>query len=197
LATDDVVGVSFLITTRGHVVKISAKDEDKDAWRGYLARHDFARALSHCRTDAQREEVHCAQAERAMAANDAGKAARCYAKAGDFVDADVVVKMFRDRNEVDALETYLRRRLDLREAEGAPDGDPAARQLAAWLLDLNVSRAEAAAGTSVREDEFIAAGSLQHFIHEHGARLDFAHARKALVSARTDGRRGAPVRGVW
>ena len=181
LATDDVVGVSFLITTRGHVVKISAKDEDKDAWRGYLARHDFARALSHCRTDAQREEVHCAQAERAMAANDAGKAARCYAKAGDFVDADVVVKMFRDRNEVDALETYLRRRLDLREAEGAPDGDPAARQLAAWLLDLNVSRAEAAAGTSVREDEFIAAGSLQHFIHEHGARLDFAHARKTLV----------------
>ena len=181
LATDDVVGVSFLITTRGHVVKISAKDEDKDAWRGYLARHDFTRALSHCRTDAQREEVHCAQAERAMAANDAGKAARCYAKAGDFVDADVVVKMFRDRNEVDALETYLRRRLDLREAEGAPDGDPAARQLAAWLLDLNVSRAEAAAGTSVREDEFIAAGSLQHFIHEHGARLDFAHARKTLV----------------
>ena len=71
LATDEVVGVSFLVTTRGHVLKVVARDEDKDAWRSYLARHDFARALSHCRTASQREEVHCAQAERALAVNDA------------------------------------------------------------------------------------------------------------------------------
>ena len=101
-------------------MKVVARDEDKDAWRSYLARHDFARALSHCVTAAQREEVHCAQAERAMAVNDAGKAARCYAKAGDFIDADVVVNIFKDAHEVDALETYLRRRLELREADGAP-----------------------------------------------------------------------------
>ena len=48
------MGVSFLVTTRGHVLKVVARDEDKDAWRSYLARHDFARALSHCRTASQR-----------------------------------------------------------------------------------------------------------------------------------------------
>lgn len=189
LATDEVVGVSFLVTTRGHVLKVVAKDEDKDAWRSYLARHDFARALSHCVTAAQREEVHCAQAERAMAVNDAGKAARCYAKAGDFIDADVVVKIFKDAHEVDALETYLRRRLELREADGAPADDPAARQLAAWLLDLNIARCEDAAMKSREFDddefddefEFIARGHLQHFIHEHGARLDFDAAHAELT----------------
>ena len=185
LATDEVVGVSFLVTTRGHVLKVVARDEDKDAWRSYLARHDFARALSHCRTASQREEVHCAQAERAMAVNDAGKAARCYAKAGDFIDADVVVNIFKNAHEMDALETYLRRRLDLREADGAPAGDPAARQLAAWLLDLNVARCEDAARSPPTDDssndEFVARGRLQHFIHEHGARLDFDAAHAELT----------------
>ena len=202
LATDEVVGVSFLVTTRGHVLKVVARDEDKDAWRSYLARHDFARALSHCRTASQREEVHCAQAERAMAVNDAGKAARCYAKAGDFIDADVVVKIFKDAHEVDALETYLRRRLDLREADGAPAGDPAARQLAAWLLDLNVARCEDAARgdpTDDLNDEFVARGRLQHFIHEHGARLDFdaAHAELTRRGLADDAAHLCEAAGDW
>ena len=175
LATDPVTRDVYLITATA-ILRVTAKDEDRDAWRWHLDRGEFTLALEKCADDAQRGAVHARRAEMASRAGEHMRAAAFYAEAGAAVSFEAVCLGFLDRGEDDALALYLRRRLDVVDRERDPE---TAKKLANWLADLHVSRAcQAEEGTPAEAE---AEADLRAFVAEHARWLDPDATRKLLV----------------
>ena len=175
LATDPVTRDVYLITATA-ILRVTAKDEDRDAWRWHLDRGEFTLALEKCADDARRGAVHARRAEMASRAGEHMRAAAFYAEAGAAVSFEAVCLGFLDRGEDDALALYLRRRLDVVDRERDPE---TAKKLANWLADLHVSRAcQAEEGTPAEAE---AEADLRAFVAEHARWLDPDATRKLLV----------------
>ena len=175
LATDPITRDVYLITATA-ILRVTAKDEDRDAWRWHLDRGEFTLALEKCSDDARRGAVHARCAEMASRAGEHMRAAACYAEAGAAVSFEAVCLGFLDRGEDDALALYLRRRLDVVDRERDPE---TAKKLANWLADLHVSRACQAEEGTLAEAE--AEADLRAFVAEHARWLDPEATRKLLV----------------
>lgn len=139
LSTDPSSG-RVTVWVRDAAFELCSSDEDRDLWRLWLERGEYALARGAARTARQRNEVALAAAEAALAEGDAVRAARefgrCTAAEPSFEDV-----CLRLSGRPEALTEFLETRLDVL----GPQDAPQATMLATWLLELLTDRLNAAA----------------------------------------------------
>ena len=59
---------------------MECRHEDRDIWKIYLERKEYAAALEKCTKQAHRDRVHTVQAEEAFTSGDFARAASFYAR---------------------------------------------------------------------------------------------------------------------
>lgn len=79
LVKDDVSGTMYVYSDES-LYEVAVLQEARDMWRVYLQQQQWELALRHCSSAAQRDEVHCAKAEAALAKGDLCTAAVHFAK---------------------------------------------------------------------------------------------------------------------
>lgn len=108
----DAIGGAVYAFNENTIYEIIIDDEGRDMWQVYLDAKDYAAALAHCRDLLQRDTVYAAQAEVAFLAGDYTRAASFYAKTNNVSTFEEITLKFIAAGELDALRTYLLRKLD-------------------------------------------------------------------------------------
>ncbi|KAI5058038.1 hypothetical protein GOP47_0026208 [Adiantum capillus-veneris] len=111
LCTDAIGGAVFAYDENA-LYEIGIGDEGRDMWQVYLGAKDYTAALEHCRDVSQKDHVYVAQAEISFAAGDYVTAAVFYAKTTIVLTFEEITLKFVAVGELDALRTYLLRKLD-------------------------------------------------------------------------------------
>ncbi|KAI5068926.1 hypothetical protein GOP47_0015227 [Adiantum capillus-veneris] len=111
LCTDAIGGAVFAYDENA-LYEIGINDEGRDMWQVYLGVKDYTAALEHCRDVSQKDHVYVAQAEIAFAAGDYVTAAVFYAKTTVVMTFEEIALKFVAVGDLDALRTYLLRKLD-------------------------------------------------------------------------------------
>ena len=81
------------------------KGEDQDAWKYYLKRSDFKKALANCRTGKQKAQVSAIIAEEHFKMGRYEHAAKYYAESN--VTFEAVTLKFLSNSQQSYLEVYL------------------------------------------------------------------------------------------
>jgi hypothetical protein len=123
--------------------------------------------------------THLRRAEDALRAGDPMSAAAHYAAAGDAAPFEATALGFLDKGQDDALALYLRSRLDAADPTREPE---TVTKLAAWLVDLHVSRVCGAESGTVAAQN--ATKDLRLFIAAHWSSLDIVATRNLLEEYR-------------
>ncbi|MCO5603326.1 hypothetical protein L7F22_057476 [Adiantum nelumboides] len=111
LCTDAIGGAVFAYDENA-LYEIGINDEGRDMWQVYLGVKDYTAALEHCIDVSQKDHVYVAQADIAFAAGDYVTAAVFYAKTTIVLTFEEIALKFVAIGELDALRTYLLRKLD-------------------------------------------------------------------------------------
>ncbi|KAH7283931.1 hypothetical protein KP509_34G031500 [Ceratopteris richardii] len=108
----DAIGGAIFAYNENSLYEIVINDEGRDMWLMYLSIKDYATALEHCRDGSQKDRVFVTQADIAFAAKDYITAAVFYAKSTVILTFEEIALKFIAEGELDALRTYLLRKLD-------------------------------------------------------------------------------------
>lgn len=108
----DAIGGAVYAFNENTIYEIEINDEGRDMWQVYLGVKNYAAALEHCRDTLQRDHVYAAQAEVAFAAGDYTRAGSFYAKTSVVATFEEIALKFVAVGELDALRTFLLRKLD-------------------------------------------------------------------------------------
>lgn len=108
----DAIGGAVYAFNENTVYEIVIDDEGRDMWQVYLGVKDYTAALEHCRDGLQKDHVYVSQADIAFAAGDYVTAAVFYAKTSIVLSFEEIALKFVSAGELDALRTYLLRKLD-------------------------------------------------------------------------------------
>ena len=138
----DVVAGRVDVLAGDEALEIDSSNEDRDMWKVYLDRGEFAQALYFCRTAVQRNAVYLAEAEALLAENRPVEAAERYGKVTASVPPfeDLALKLMETGNPA-ALTAFLFARLSTL----GPDDLAQATMVATWLLELLLDAANRAA----------------------------------------------------
>lgn len=166
-------GGTRYVLGQGSLLEVTTTDEGRDMWWLHCQRGEYARALELARSQEQRDQVHLAQAEEAMAKGERARAAALYARAATSVRfEDIALRLSSDPS---ALRLYLLHRLD---RLGKHDRAQAT-MLATWLAELYLEEGEersARGGDAANvEQEF------QSFMEDHKNELDGPTTRRLLA----------------
>lgn len=161
-------GGRYVLTSSGNAYEVGAKDEARDMWWLHVERGEYARALELARNQEQREKVHLAQAEAAIAKGDNARAAAFYARAGNAAPFESIsLRLFHDRP---SLRLFLLHKLDrLGQSEKAQ-----ATMLATWLAELYLEDSNVTS-SGAASDEF------RSFLEDHRHELDSPTTRRLLA----------------
>eukprot|EP00250_Pteridium_aquilinum_P006787 c16631_g1_i1 orf=516-3560(-) len=108
----DAIGGAVYAFNENTLYEIVIDDEGRDMWQVYLGVKDYTTALEHCRDGLQKDHVYVTQADIAFAAGDYVTAAVFYAKTSIVLSFEEIALKFIAAGELDALRTYLLRKLD-------------------------------------------------------------------------------------
>jgi len=97
------------------VMVATLKGEDQDAWKYYLKRSDYKKALANCRTGAQKAHVSAIIADNHFNAGRYEQAAKAYAESN--ITFEAVTLKFLSCNQQSHLESYLQKVLPLFDKE--------------------------------------------------------------------------------
>ncbi|CAI7895836.1 unnamed protein product, partial [Closterium sp. NIES-54] len=111
LVADEVASAYYAFCSN-NIYEIAVCDEGRAMWQVYLDRHDYAMALSFCRTPLQRDRVYAAQAESAFKDGDYERAATFFARTAHQVPFEEVALKFVEAGQQDALRSFLLHKLD-------------------------------------------------------------------------------------
>ncbi|WZZ80191.1 hypothetical protein YC2023_100763 [Brassica napus] len=111
LCSDASAGL-FYAYDQNSIFQVSVIDESRDMWKVHLDLKDYAAALANCRDPLQRDQVYLVQAEAAFANKEYLRAASFYAKVNYVISFEEVTLKFISINELEALRTFLLRKLD-------------------------------------------------------------------------------------
>eukprot|EP00899_Mesostigma_viride_P019823 jgi/Mesvir1/27842/Mv07518-RA.1 len=92
--------------------ELVVRDEERDVWKDYLDKGEYALALEHCRTLAQKDRVHFVRAEEAFRQGDYCTAAALYAKTTTTSTFEEMALKFVAVSDRDALLSFLLHKLD-------------------------------------------------------------------------------------
>ena len=95
----------LVYTPKEKVMVASLKGEDQDAWKYYLKRNEFKKALTNCRTGKQKAHVSGIIAEEHFNSGRYEHAARNYAESN--MTFETVTLKFLSHNQQSYLEVYL------------------------------------------------------------------------------------------
>ncbi|CAL9055510.1 unnamed protein product [Musa banksii] len=111
LCSDATAGL-FYAFDENSIFQVSVQDESRDMWQFYLDMKEYATALAYCRNPIQRDQVYLVQADAAFSTRDYYRAASFYAKVNYIKSFEEISLKFVMADELDALRTFLLRRLD-------------------------------------------------------------------------------------
>ncbi|CAI5527635.1 unnamed protein product [Closterium sp. Naga37s-1] len=111
LVADEVASAYYAFCSN-NIYEIAVCNEARAMWQVYLNRHDYAMALSFCRTPLQRDRVYAAQAESAFKDGDYERAATFFARTAHQVPFEEVALKFVEAGQQDALRSFLLHKLD-------------------------------------------------------------------------------------
>ncbi|CAI5535960.1 unnamed protein product, partial [Closterium sp. Naga37s-1] len=111
LVADEVASAYYAFCSN-NIYEIAVCDEGRAMWQVYLDRHDYAMALSFCRTPLQRDRVYAAQADSAFKGGDYERAATFFARTAHQVPFEEVALKFVEAGQQDALRSFLLHKLD-------------------------------------------------------------------------------------
>eukprot|EP00850_Spirogloea_muscicola_P002070 SM000008S22159 [mRNA] locus=s8:142254:150448:+ [translate_table: standard] len=135
-STEDPAAGTVYAFSETSLYEISSTDEARNMWRVHLLRKEYAAALSHCRSDAQRDQVNLAQAEEAFAQGDYDRAASFYAKIGSSATFEEITLKFIAVQAQDALRNFLLYKLD----HLAKEDRTQITMVATWTLELYLDK---------------------------------------------------------
>eukprot|EP00850_Spirogloea_muscicola_P007111 SM000035S13091 [mRNA] locus=s35:311242:319427:- [translate_table: standard] len=134
--TEDPAAGTVYAFSETSLYEISSTDEARNMWRVHLLRKEYAAALSHCRSDAQRDQVNLAQAEEAFAQGDYDRAASFYAKIGSSATFEEITLKFIAVQAQDALRNFLLYKLD----HLAKEDRTQITMVATWTVELYLDK---------------------------------------------------------
>lgn len=108
----DAIGGAVYAYNEDTLYEIVIDDEGRDMWQVYLGIKDYATALENCRNGLQKDHVYVSQGDIAFAEGNHVAAAVYYAKASIVLTFEEIALKFVAAGELDALRTYLLRKLD-------------------------------------------------------------------------------------
>ncbi|KAJ3416468.1 hypothetical protein HDV05_001626 [Chytridiales sp. JEL 0842] len=106
----DAVKNTFWVHTSTTLYELIISEEDRNVWKLYLDKQDYATALEFAKTSEQRNKVIVLQAEHQFSKGDYVESAALFASST--LPFEEVVQRFLDKNETTALRQYLLRRLE-------------------------------------------------------------------------------------
>ncbi|GAA5923143.1 tethering complex subunit PEP3 [Sporobolomyces koalae] len=176
LATDPVRKTCWMFT-ESSIYELVIKDEDRQVWKVYLARQNWALAKRYAKTQRQRDAVLAAEADSYFAAGRYIQSAQSYAQSSKSFEE--VVLRFVDKNERDALRYYLVAKLErLRRTDVTQR-----MMLATWLVEIYLAKIneldDAAAAERASEDadnihaeRSMVEEDMRHFLSTYKENLD-------------------------
>lgn len=166
--TRDVIDGQLMVLAGDNVYEIDYTNEDRDMWKTYLLKGDFKSALSHCRTEVQRNAIYSHEAERLFEEGKYEDAATLLGKStSNHPTFDQITSRFMGLNEGNPMCKFLESRL---ETLGNEDRIQST-MMSAWLLELLLDKANKRAlecnvtDNEVNED-------VQKFLNKHVDLLD-------------------------
>ncbi|WWD16593.1 hypothetical protein CI109_101021 [Kwoniella shandongensis] len=130
----DPVSRTFWIYTDRSILEVLVRNEDRDVWRAKLEKGDFSEALSHVRTQPQKDIVLSRQGDALFEQGRFLQSAQCYAQSSR--SFEYVTLRFVDADERDALRIYLAERLDRLDKKERTQR----MMLATWLVEIYLSK---------------------------------------------------------
>ncbi|KAI9478077.1 MAG: Pep3/Vps18/deep orange family-domain-containing protein [Benjaminiella poitrasii] len=126
--TVDDIKRTYWIYTSDAIYELVIKDEERNVWKVYLEKKEYAMALQYCQQPQQQTEVYQAQAEEEFNAHQYVQSAKHYAKST--VPFEAVALKFAKRR--DALRAFLISRLE----RLGPNDRTQKTLIATWLVQL-------------------------------------------------------------
>jgi hypothetical protein len=128
--TVDDIKRTYWIYTSDAMYELVIKDEDRDVWKLYLQKKDYAVALQYCKEPSQQTQVYTAQAKDDFEQRRYMQSAKYYAKST--VPFEQVALKFTEKKERDALRFFLINRLERLE----PKDRTQKTLISTWLVEL-------------------------------------------------------------
>lgn len=108
--TVDEIKRTYWIYTSDAMYELVIKDEDRDVWKLYLQKKEYATALQYCKEQSQRTQVYTAQAQEDFDSRRYMQSAKYFAKST--ISFEQVALKFTQKKERDALRFFLISRLE-------------------------------------------------------------------------------------
>lgn len=109
MAVDDIKRTFWIYTTQT-IYELSIENEERDVWKLYLEKGQYDTALQYCKDPGQKDKVYTAQARDYFSLRRYQMSARYFAEST--VPFEEVALKFVEKNERDALRTYLNNKLE-------------------------------------------------------------------------------------
>ncbi|KAI8094681.1 Pep3/Vps18/deep orange family-domain-containing protein [Thamnidium elegans] len=126
----DNVKRTYWIYTTDAMYELVIKDEDRDVWKLYLQKKEYAVALQYCKEQYQKTQVYTAQAKDDFDQHKYMQSAKYFAKST--VPFEEVALKFTQKKERDALRFFLISRLERLE----PSDRTQKTLISTWLVEL-------------------------------------------------------------
>lgn len=133
MVIDNIKRTYWIYTTHA-MYELVIKDEDRDIWRLYLLKRQYAIALHYCKDSQQRTQVYTAQAYDDFDQGKYIQSAKYFAKSS--VSFEQVALKFTQKREKDALRLFLISRLE----RLGPHDRTQKTLIATWLMELYLSK---------------------------------------------------------
>ncbi len=108
----DRVRQTYWVYTNQALYEVIVQDEDRDVWKLFIEKRNFEEAFKYAKTSLQKDQVVTSQAEYYFDQKKYELAANCFAQSKS-IGFENVALQFLDRNEIEALIVFLKRKLDL------------------------------------------------------------------------------------
>ncbi|KAI7880339.1 hypothetical protein K492DRAFT_76552 [Lichtheimia hyalospora FSU 10163] len=133
MAVDDIKRTFWIYTTQT-IYELSIDNEERDVWKLYLEKGQYDTALQYCKDPGQKDKVYTAQARDYFSLRRYQMSARYFAEST--VPFEEVALKFVEKNERDALRTYLNNKLERFRKKDRTQKTI----LATWLVELYLSK---------------------------------------------------------
>ncbi|KAI7903291.1 Pep3/Vps18/deep orange family-domain-containing protein [Cokeromyces recurvatus] len=132
--TVDDIKRTYWIYTSDAIYELVIHDEERDVWKLYLQKKEYAMALQYCKEPSQRTQVYTAQAQEDFEQHRYMESAKYFAQSA--VPFEEVALKFTKKKERDALRFFLISRL-----EQFDSNDRTQKTLiATWLVELYLQK---------------------------------------------------------
>ncbi|CAG8582248.1 14325_t:CDS:10 [Acaulospora morrowiae] len=132
--TVDNIKSTYWIYTDCSIFELIVTREDRDVWKLYLEKQQFDNALQYCMNAAQRDKVLTTQADYYFSQGRFLLSANYYAQS--IVPFEEVSLKFVERDERDALRTYLLKKLEKLRRQDLTQKT----MIATWLVEIYISK---------------------------------------------------------